>query len=228
MEFQPGSVTLPPNEARKVNLLVYVKMIEGGSIIKLSSDKQEVQISSEEIVVNEADATRHVAKYEFAVRGQGIGQDAVIAAECGPYMALLEVRIRSKKERPDKGRKGMFSEPEFVPDPEPLQRASYSAETGKIRIYVNFPSIKHYLGEACEHRKSLAAQVLVADLVAERCFYEMARRMVESRKGVTLGPAAVPDRIQRDAQELSRKYGKRVHEALVDQDLIIEARKLQE
>lgn len=40
--------------------------------------------------------------------------------------------------------------------------------------------------------------------------------------GVTLRPEAVPDRIQRDTFELSRKYGKKVHEALVDQNLLME------
>jgi len=228
MEFEPGSITLPPNQMRKVYLLVYVKMIAGGSLIKISSDNESIHISKDEIAVNEADAKRHVAKYELEVWGEGIGQNAVITAESDIYMSLLGVRIRSKKEPPDKSRKGMFREPKFCFDTEPLQRTTYSANTGEVNLYVNFPSIKHYVGEECQHRKTLAAQVLVADLVAERCFYEMAKRMVESRVGVTLGPEAVPDRIQRDAQELSRKYGKKVHEALVDQNLVNQSRNFDE
>ncbi|GAI31317.1 unnamed protein product, partial [marine sediment metagenome] len=112
-------------------------------------------------------------------------------------------------------------EPEFNYDSEPLQRTSYSAETGKVIIYVNFPSTKHYLGDICQFRKALPTQVLIADLVAERCFLEIAKKKVES-SGVTLRPEAVHDRIQRDTFELSRKYGKKVHEALVDQNLLIE------
>jgi len=38
MIFQPESVTLRPNQPRKVFLLVYVKMIEGGSTITITSD----------------------------------------------------------------------------------------------------------------------------------------------------------------------------------------------
>jgi hypothetical protein len=34
----------------------------------------------------------------------------------------------------------------------------------------------------------------------------------------------VPDRILRDTYDLSKKYGKKVHEALVDQRLLEEAR----
>lgn len=219
MAFQPESVTLRPNQPRKISLLVYIKMIEGGSTIRISSDNELVHVSRDEITVNEFDATRHVAKYVLEVWGEGAGQNALISAEYGTYMALLEVRVRSKKEEEDKGRKGMFSEPDFSYDPEPLQRTLYSAVTGKVIIYLNFPSVRHYLGDDLQYRKTLPAQVLVADLVAERCFGEIAKKKVES-SAATLRPAAVPDRIQRDAYELSRKYGKKVHEALVDQKLI--------
>jgi len=73
--------------------------------------------------------------------------------------------------------------------------------------------------------KTLPAQVLVADLLAERCFLEIARKKVES-SGAIIRTEAKPDRIQRDAQELSLKYGKKVHEALVDQNLVSESRKI--
>jgi hypothetical protein len=199
-------------------------MIEGGSAIRILPDNESVHVSTNEIIVNEADAIRHVAKYELEVWGEGAGQNAIITAQHEFYMALLEVRVRSKDEQEEKSRKGMFSEPEFnITDLEPLQRTQYSAETGKVFIYVNFPSVRHYLGDHCRYRKTLPAQVLVADLVAETCFREIAKKKVDLR-GATFSPGAVPDRIQRDAYELSRKYGKKVHEALVDQKLIEDAK----
>ena len=200
-------------------MLVYVKMIEGGSKITITSDDETIHVSKNEIIVNESDATKHIAKYELEVWGEGAGQDAIITAECESYVALLEVCIRSKEDQEQKSRKGMFSAPGFDYDPEPLQRTSYSLETGKVIIYANFPSVKYYLGEACQYRKTLPAQVLIADLVAEKCFQEIAKRKVESSVA-TLRAEAVPDRIQRDAFELSRKYGRKVHEALVDQNLL--------
>lgn len=222
MAFQPESLTLRPNQPRKVYLLVYIKMIPGGSIIKISSDNESVHISKEQIIVNEIDATRHIAKYELEVWGEGPGQDAMITAEYETYMALLETHVRSKEPSPEeKGRKGMFNEPEFDYTLDPLQRTTYSTETGKVTIYMNFPSVQHYLGDRCQYRKTLPAQVFLADLIAERCFYEIAKKKVES-SGVTLRPEAIRDRIQRDAFDLSRKYGKKVHEALVDQNLLNE------
>jgi hypothetical protein len=224
LEFEPGSLTLHPNRTRKAYLLVYVKIIQGGSQVTISSDNGSIHVSKHQIIVSEADAKRHVAKYELELWGEGVGQAGVITAECGSFIALLEVHVRSKREAPEKNRKGMFNEPEFVYDSEPTQRTSYSSETGTVNVYVNFPSVKHYLGGDCRYRKTLPAQVLVADLVAERCFYEMAKCKVGTRVGVTLGPQAVPDRIQRDARELSCKYGKLVHEALVDEALVKKTR----
>lgn len=222
MAFQPESVTLHPNQPRKIALLVYTKMIEGGSIITISSDNESVNISKKEISVNEFDSVRHVAKYDLELWGEGPGQDALITAGCGNYIALLEVRVRSKKEDMKPRGGGMFSEPDFSDDADPLQRISYSAETGRVTIYLNFPTIKHYLGDESQYKKTLPAQVLIADLVAERCFTEIARKRVEQSGAIS--PQAVPDRIQRDAYELSRKYGKKVHQALVDQKLIEDAR----
>ena len=87
---------------------------------------------------------------------------------------------KDDEEEKKKPGKGMFSEPYFdLLDPEPLQRSSYSRETGRLTIYAHFPSVKHYLGDGCCHRKTLAAQVLIADLVAERCFLEVAKEKVE-------------------------------------------------
>lgn len=224
MAFQPESLTAHPNQSRRVYLLVYVKMIEEGSTIRISSDNDEsIHVSPEKITVREADAIRHVAKYELEVWGEGAGQDAIITAQCDPYgyIALLDVRVRSKEDEGKKGKKGMFSKPEFDHEPEPLQRCSYSAETGKVKIYVNFPSVLHYLGEDCRYKKTLSAQVLVADLVSERCFYEIARKRVESG-AVLISPQSKFERIQRDARDFSKKYGKKVHEALVAKELVEE------
>ena len=222
MAFQPETVSLRPNKPRKIYLLVYIKIITGGSIIKLSSDNEAVHLSKSEIIINEADAERHVIKNELEIWGEGEGQKAMITAECEEYIALLEAFVHSIEEEP-KEPTGMFSEPHFDYDPDPPQRLRYSAETGKVIVYVNFPSVFHYLGEGCKYKKTLASQVFIADLVAERCFFEIARKKVES-SGTLLRPEAKADRVQLYTYELSKKYGRRIHEALVDQSLLAESK----
>jgi len=217
--FRPETLTCKTNRTRHAILRVYVKIVEGGSTIRVKSDHESVHVEPEEITVNLTDARRHVAEYEVGVWGDEPEVTAVVTAETETALALLEVKTRMEEEQERPKGRGMFSgEPYFdQDDPEPLQRISYSRETGKITIYANFPSIRHYLGENLCHKKTLAAQVLVADLIAERCFFEMARA---KKRDVAISPEALPERIQRDAQEFSRKHGIRVHKALVDPALV--------
>ncbi len=221
MAFQPESVTMKSNKPRTVYLLAYIKIIRGGSIIKLSSDNESVHISKSEIIVNETDAERHVVKYELEVWGEGEGQEAMITAECEQYMALLQVYIHSVEEKP-KEPSGMFSEPYFDYEPEPSRRSQYSAEIGKVHIYVYFPSVFHYLGEGCQYKKTLAAQVFVADLVAERSFLEIAMKRVLNDS--LIRPESKEAKIQFYSYEFSKKYGRRIHEALVDQNLLFKSK----
>jgi hypothetical protein len=217
--FRPESLTVRMNRTRRALLRVYVKVIKGGSKIDLKSEHDSVHVWPEEIVVNETDAQRHVAEYPVDVWGDEPDVTAMVIAECEGRDALLEVNVRVGEEKERPRGQGMFGgQPHFdQEEPEPLQRTSYSRETGRITIYANFPSIRLYLGENLRHRKSLAAQVLVADLIAERCFLEMARA---KKRDVAISPEALPERVQRDAQELSKKHGMRVHRALVDPALV--------
>lgn len=217
--FRPESLTVRMNRTRRAVLRVYIKIVEGGRKINLESDHEHVYIEPKEILVNETDAHRHVAEYEVKVWGDEPDVTAMIIADTGNEDALLEVKTRVDEEQERPKGHGMFSgEPYFdQDDPDPLQRISYSSETGKITIYANFPSIRYYLGENLQHKKTLAAQVLIADLIAERGFFEMVRA---KKRDVAISPEALPERIQRDAQELSRKHGVRVHKALVDPILV--------
>jgi hypothetical protein len=221
MVFQPESLTLRPNQPRKICLCIYIKMIEHGSEIQIKTDNESIHFSKENIVVNELEAVRHIVKYEFEVWGEGAGQNAIITALYESYIALLDVKIRSKEEPEEKGRKGMFSDPEYSYEEEPIQRTTHSFESGKVTIYVNFPSVKHYLGETCQFKKTLPGQVFIADLVAERCFYEIAKKKVDN-SGVLIRQETRYDKIQNATYALSKKYGKKVHEVLVDQKLLSE------
>lgn len=223
--FRPQSLTVRINRVRKAVLLVYVKIIEGGSRVLLTSDNESVHVSPDSIVVNEADAKRHVAEYEVEVWGDRINATGLVTAQMESSIALLEVRVRKDEEvEKKKPGKGMFSEPYFdLLEPEPLQRSSYSRETGRVTIYAHFPCVKLYLGEGCCHRKTLGAQILIADLVAERCFLEVAKEKVERSPILGTGEQRTA-RIQSETQALSKRHGHRVHKALVDQSLLHEDR----
>ncbi len=218
MIFRPETLTVRLNRPRKSLLRIYTKIVPDGTVITLSSDQESVHIEPAEIVVSDNAAKRHVAEYEVDVWGDEPNVDAMVVAECIEADALLEVKARAQEGRVGPKGSGMFNaEPHFdQDDPEPLQRTSYSRETGRITVYANFPSLRHYLGDRLQYRKTLAAQVLIADLIAERSFFEMARA---KKRDVAISPEAFTERIQRDVQEYSRKHGERVHKALVDSTL---------
>lgn len=226
MEFQPQSITLHPNKPKEVYLLVDLNKINIGSVVKITSDNDAVKVYPSQINIAASNVPNNVAKFELKVWGEGIGQHAVVSAECGDNIALLDVSIKDKEKAPEKGSSGMFNEPEFNYDPEPLQRANYSAETGKVIIYVNFPTVKYYLGPHLEYQNSIPAQVLITDIVAERCFYEIAKKKIDT-SGTVLNPSGRLDKIQQESYVLSKKYGKKVHELLVDQEMLIKARETQ-
>ncbi|GEM_PF-758092 len=219
MVFRPETVTVRMNRTRTVLLRVYVKIVEGGSTIKLASDNASVHVWPEEIMINEADADRHVAEYKVQVWGDEPDVTSLVTAAAGSAEAGLEVQTRLEAEQERPRGQGMFSnEPYFDTDEnEPLERISYSRETGSITIYTHFPSVQHYLGKDLCFKKTLAAQVFMAEMIAERCFLEMARAR---NRDAALSPEAAQEKTRRDALELSRKYGARVHKALVDPDLM--------
>jgi hypothetical protein len=221
--FQPQSITLHPNKTREVYLLVNLEKINSGSKVKIASDNSAVKVSQPEVTVSAVNVINNIAKFKLSVWGEGVGQHAIVTAGCGINIAMLDVSIKTKEEKPREGRKGMFNEPEFNYDPGPLQRASYSAETGKVIIYVNFPTVKHYLGRSLEYQNTLPAQVFTADIVAEKCFYEIAKKKVDSSASLIRAEARL-DKIQKETYVLSKKYGEKVHEILVDQDMLKESR----
>ena len=81
-----------------------------------------------------------------------------------------------------------------------------SSKTGEIIVYLNFPSVKHYLGSNGHYRKSLPGQIFFADLIIEQACQELASRKV-SKSGVTASPQALPGLIEREKNEFSRRWG---------------------
>jgi hypothetical protein len=220
MVFKPQSITLHPNKPKTVTLYVYIKMISGGSNIRITSDNKSIKTSIDEIYVNEALAEKDIYESKFEIWGEGIGQRGVIYAEYEDiFLALLDVRVTSKEEEEYKGFKGIFKDYEFNFEEDPLQRVSYSSETGKIFLYGEFPSVKHYIGEYGKFSNSLAAQVFVADIVSETCFREIARRKVE--RGALITTSGKSEKINMESSILSKKYGFKLHQILVDQDILI-------
>lgn len=217
LAFWPESLTLTPDELRHSRLYLDPARLGIGAKVQIRSDKATVRVSPETVDVEPAPDSGGFPYQEITVCGERTNEDAIVTAECEDSIALLDIHVRSKLPPAPSGQSGMFKEPSFSQDTGPQQPVSYSAELGQIIIYVRFPSVQMYLGPAGD-RRTLSAQVRIADLFADMCFQVIARRKVEMSGA--LRPETVSDLVQRNVYELARKHGKRLHEVLVNQTLL--------
>jgi hypothetical protein len=222
--FRPQHLSVRLNRVRESSLLVYTPVVTDGIKVRIrveGDNSENVFVSPEEIEVVASDAEKDVIEYKVEVWGDSIGAKALVVAETEfEQVALLEVCVRESVEDEKNRGKGMFNKPCFdLSEQDPSQRTSYSKETGQVIIYGNFPSVRHYLGKDCRFKKTLAGQVLIADMVAERCFFEIARAKVD--RGVALGSGEQRiEKIRGIAEMLSKKYGHTIHSQMVDNDLV--------
>jgi hypothetical protein len=217
--FQPASLTLRPGQPRSAKLLVYLKTVPIGTRIRLNCDNPDIHLSIEDTVVDGEHGADSIDTYEMEIWGEGVGESGLVSAESeNGFLALLDVTVRAKEVAPPRGA-GMFSEPEFDNDPEPLQRISYSAATGKVVIYTKFPTVRRYLGENGEYKNTVAWQVLLADMIITKCLGEIARKKVETG-GVAVRPEGLADYIEAQANRLAREHGRKIHEVLVTREVL--------
>jgi hypothetical protein len=219
--FRPQHISVRLNKVREASLLIYTKIVTDGIKVRIRSEDDNIYVSPEEIVVVESDAKKGMVEHKIEVWGDRVGAKALITAETEfEQVALLEVSVRENIEDTKNRGKGMFNKPSFdLSEQDPSQRSSYSQETGQVIIFGNFPSVRYYLGKNCRFKNTLAGQVLIADLVAERCFFEIAKAKVD--RGVALGSGEQRmEKIRGVAEMLSKKHGHTIHAEMVDKDLI--------
>ena len=215
--FQPDSIIIHPNKVKIAWLYIYTKIIKNGSKIELTIDNSTINFEPQKIIVNDYEAKRHILKCKVEIWGSSIGERGYVTAQSDIGSALLEVFIKEKKAA-KQGKKGLFKEPVYDHLIDPVQPISFNSNTGDIKIYLNFPIVEHFLGKDRIYRKTLSAQVFEAQMISTMCFYQISKRKNESSYS-RVDPEALPDKIQRDSYELSKKYGEKIAEALIDDKL---------
>jgi hypothetical protein len=223
--FEPEEMVVQPGKVRRATLKVYTKIVSDGNTIKIEVEKNRpnITVSPDKITVNELDAVKGIASYDVEVLGTGDGEDGFIyATYIEPHNVVgMHVKIRSKDVQPIKGVGGMFSQPEYDYEPNPVNPTAYSSDTGKIKIYVNWPNTKFILGDLCKYRKTPAAQILIASLVLEKAFIEIARKKIMT---MSMNKSAIEAGIHMEANQLAQKNSGRFFEILIDQKLLSEER----
>ena len=213
-----------PGRPKKVFIMADAKSVSDGDEIFIESDNKNIHISHKKVNISDMINTkRGICKFEIEVWGQGEGQDGILSATCNngnwEMEAMMGVQIRNKKPSKDRCKSMSFSPAELRSDEDPPQSSSYSKEMKKVLIYTKFPTVEAFVGKNREFLNSIPAQQCISQLNIEKYCFNLAWEAIDN-KGTILSESNKFDAIQGKANELIKKYGKRLIEASLDKTLL--------
>lgn len=155
----------------------------------------------------------------FTVSGAIDGASCLIFARWRDAEDIAEFRVREPVERPQPpvppvppAPRGLFRDIQFDETPSPIQRVSFNH--GEIRIYLNFPTMRNYLGPGGDGMDTPLGGLMCAELIAEAFSREVARRRIDSGTIVLVHGGEI-DAYNSERDTLSRKYLRDIHNAFV-------------
>jgi hypothetical protein len=208
---------------------------EAGNMVSIFSENGDIKIlvpSTKRLVLSwTISLAKHPKKLEtwygtFKVIGKEIGKEAYIHCKLGNQSSdvlvkVVEPRIIEEKEKKEKKKKkgGLFSE--IIPDliPNPTQRAQYIKDTGEIKVFINFPSVKGYLGPKFKGIETREGKIIMAEIIGEVFCRSMAQEKIE--RGQTpypsgAGPDAEIPAFLTTVNEFQKKYLDKIHKVILN------------
>jgi hypothetical protein len=208
---------------------------EAENMVSIFSENGDIKIlvpSTKRLVLSwTISLAKHPKKLEtwygtFKVIGKEIGKEAYIHCKLGNQSSdvlvkVVEPRIIEEKEKKEKKKKkgGLFSE--IIPDliPNPTQRAQYIKDTGEIKVFINFPSVKGYLGPKFKGIETREGKIIMAEIIGEVFCRSMAQEKIE--RGQTpypsgAGPDAEIPAFLTTVNEFQKKYLDKIHKVILN------------
>jgi len=205
-------------------------IVKAGSKVSISSESAYIKIlvpSSKQLVLCwNINLIKHPKKLEmrygsFKIVGKELGKETFIHCKLGNQWVDAGVKVvepktvEEKEEREKKKKKGgLFSEINPDPTSDPTQRAQYIRDTGEIKIYINFPGIKEYLGSRLKGIETREGKVILAELIGEIFCRTMAQQKIERGQAPYpsgAGPDAEIPAFLATVNELQKKYLDKIH-----------------
>jgi hypothetical protein len=204
---------------------------ENGAIVETNSDNENIKIKlnnsrklglSGELKLNQHPSNSNVWYNFFEVIGKEVDEEASILCKLGKERAMSVVRVvpeiddggTIKPETKKKG--GLFSDilPSFDTNPY-IPRVQYDKNSGIINIFVNFPSVKRYLGpDLSEIEFRDDSKAILAELVGEAFCKELARQKIET-SGISMQNEGQIDAFNTEVNNMQRKYLDKIHENIM-------------
>ena len=221
-DFMPDYVQIVVDNESTITLKSLVpKSVSSGSVVKITSDTEEIIPVTTELILDEKDANPDNGLIISRVRvvGKQVGAEGIITAETKGLKTEILIKVISRK-RPTEPppdvtkRSGLFSGFEFSPIADPHQRVKFERANGKIIIATHAPSVEIYFGPNGEGQEESHCQVMLAELVIEAVCREVAHRKIESGKEPFLGEASEAMNVVHN--RLINKYAEKIHGLLVE------------
>lgn len=227
----PPQANIELNNPKLFAIYAPEELIEkAGSKVSISSESGYIKIlvpSSKRLVLTlNIDLVKHPKKLEtwygsFNIIGKEIGKETFIHCQLGDQwveagVKVVEPRVAEKKEEKEQKKKkgGLFSgiEPDSMFDP--LQRARYIKDTGEIKISINFPGVKEYLGPGFKGIETKEGRVMLAELIGEIFCRTIAQQKIERGEAPYpsgAGPDTEIPAFLTTVNELQKKYLDTIH-----------------
>ena len=215
-----------PNERRRFSLYLPTPMAEGRDFPQVQITVEDmvgtIALSSDRVALKPHPKDPTILVGRFYAWGKHEGDSCTFMARLMARLTLqediAELRVREPTPRPGpppRGR-GLFREITFDDQTaQPIQRVSFGH--GEVTIFLNFPSVRDYLGPGGEGMDSPQGSLMCAELVAETFSREIARRRIESGSVIVVQGGEI-DTYNSEVDKLRQKHLRSIHGALVVAD----------
>lgn len=226
----PPQANIELNKPKLFTIYAPEELVEkAGTKVSISSENGYIKIlvpSSKQLVLSwNIDLVKHPKKLEtwygsFKIIGKEVGKETFIHCKLGDQwvevgVKVVESRAIEEKEEKEKKKKkgGLFSE--IKPDPisNPPQRSQYIKETGEIKIFINFPGVREYLGPRFKGVETKEGKVMMAELVGEVFCRAMAEKGMDEGK-FSRPPGNEIGAFITTVSDLQKKYLDKIHKVV--------------
>jgi hypothetical protein len=222
--IKPEWVNIEKDKPRTLSVYAPLEIVESsGGNVKLDSDTAAIQPQVLEITLEKHPKyPEKIAYSHFKIVGTIDNAEGIITATLGDRKAIARAKVSPPKTR-EKGEPG-GSKSGFItaikPDEaeSPPQRTFYDKNTGVIKIFINFPSVKGLIGSGLEGAETPGGRILLSELVGEAFCRELARRRVEINPPI---PGSEIDAFNDEMNKIQRKILGTIQQLILEWRLMI-------
>jgi len=218
-EFIPSSYRIKVQKKKKIKLKIDTNLIDEEKKIEVTSDHEDIHLPKQELKVN---PEKGVIEKGIKTYGEKENIKGKIIAKMGSKQTEATVKITSKTPRPRKS--GIIKDINYdteTPEEDVIQRVSYA--NNEITVYTNDKSISKYFQPTVDLEGDISCQLICAELFLEAFCNMLAQEKERKGEIIDIGGNKI-DAYQREINSLKKKYGQMIHDNIVNDGLLKNAK----